>query len=78
MLYFFCHMLLINVLSILLLYFMFVQVNTILSIQAIQIERATLRLIRVRSTTFLNGKMRGNLLGAKKYSTMHTLRYAML
>jgi hypothetical protein len=57
---------------------MFVQVNTILSIQAIQIERATLHRIRVKSTTFLNGKMRGNLLGAKKYSTMHTLRYAML
>jgi hypothetical protein len=71
-------MLLINGLSIELLYFMFVQVNTILSIQVIQIERATLHLIRVRSTTFLNGKMRGNLLVAKKYSTMHTLRYAML
>jgi hypothetical protein len=60
------------------MYFMFVQVNTILSIQVIQIERATLHLIRVRSTTFPNGKMRGNQLVAKKFLIMHTLRYAML
>jgi hypothetical protein len=58
--------------------FLFVQVNTILRIQVIQIERGTLHLIRVRSTTFQNDKMRDNLLGAKKYSTLHTLRYAML
>jgi hypothetical protein len=38
-------------------YCLFVQVNTILSIQVIQIERGTLHLIRVRSTTFQNGKM---------------------
>jgi hypothetical protein len=57
---------------------MFVQVNTILSIRVIQIERGTSHLIRVRSTTLRNGKMRGNLLGAKKYSTMHTPRYEML
>jgi hypothetical protein len=60
------------------LIFLFVQVNTILWILVIQIERDTLHLIRVRSTTFQNGKMRGNLLVAKKYSTLHTLRYVML
>ena len=71
-------MLLITWLRIELMYFMFVQVNTILSIQVIQIERGTLHLIRVRSTTLRNGKMRGNLLGVKKFSTMRTHPYEML
>jgi hypothetical protein len=46
------------------LIFLFVQENIILWILVIQIERGTLHLIKVRSTTFQNGKMLGNLLGA--------------
>jgi hypothetical protein len=76
--FYFCIILYEFVSYVLKLTFLFVQVNTILWIQVIRIERDILHLIRVRSTTFQNGKMRGNLLVAKKFSTMHTRRYVML
>jgi hypothetical protein len=76
--FYFCIILYDFVSYVLKLTFMFVHVNTILWIQVIRIERGTLHLIRVRSTIFQNGKMRGNLLVAKNFSTMHTLRYVML